>query len=275
MLLNSLRGWVKGSDAGGFRADHWLRSERRTSLLFAQPKDMQAFLFQLPPNARTRNQVRQALVGFFGFLVAQDYRDDNPAARIARLPDPPSIPKALELSAARRVVSAARMMGRREESLVLLLLFAGLRRTEARTLQWSALEGDGAYIRFTAKGKRERMLPLHEDVRKALKRWEYECRNPQWIFPSPNDATKPISDGWMSQRIREIGDLAEVDHLHPHVLRHTFATRLVEMGVDLRTTQEALGHASLQTTQVYTRVRPVRLKEAIDELDFTQRTAEE
>jgi integrase/recombinase XerD len=255
------------------RSDLWLRANRRSSLLFASTKDLQAFLFQLPANARTRNQVRQALVGFFVFLREQDYRDDNPAQKLPRLPDPESLPRALDLEETRRVIRAAKSMGPMIWVLVAVMLFCGLRRTEARTLQWNALEADAAYLRFVAKGHKERELPLNEIPRVAFKRWATECRNPLWVFPSPVDPSKPISDSWLTNLFHAIGEEANVRTLTPHVLRHTFATAFLELVSDVRLVQTALGHKSLATTQRYLKVRPIRLKEEMDRLNYERSEA--
>ena len=87
-------------------------------------------------------------------------------------------------------------------------------------------------------------------------------------LPSPRHEGRPISETYLRYIVRDAGNLAGIEHLHPHVLRHTFATRLLERGADLRSTQEVLGHSKLDTTAIYTRVRPARVAEAVEKLDF-------
>lgn len=100
--------------------------------------------------------------------------------------------------------------------------------------------------------------------------WREECPDPRWVFPSPYGKvkSKPLSSTWVRNVIRRVGEDAGIPELHPHLLRHTAATRLLNQGVDIRTLQELLGHASLQTTQIYLRVRPVNLRGALEGLEY-------
>jgi integrase/recombinase XerD len=249
-------------------ADRWLVEHRGASLMWARPRDLQAYLFSTPPTARNRNNIRQALVGFGDFLVAQGIAAENPALALPRLREPELLPKALEAEQARRIAAAARVLGGEVEPLALLLLYCGLRRTEARLLEWSSFDDSFRWVRFPGKRGRVRAIPVHADARRALRSWRIANDDARWVFPSPRGNGRPMSETYFRGLIVELGSIAGVEGLHAHLLRHTVATELMEQGADLRTVQEFLGHADPKTTAIYTRVRPARLSEAADRLDF-------
>ena len=112
-------------------------------------------------------------------------------------------------------------------------------------------------------------MPIHPDLAVALGKWHVECPSARWVFPSPRDPDRQASFTWIRDHVESIGDTVGVD-LHPHALRHTAATRLLETGADLRTVQEFLGHASLATTTVYTKIRPARLVEAMRRMTYEE-----
>jgi site-specific recombinase XerD len=111
-----------------------------------------------------------------------------------------------------------------------------------------------------------RVVPLHPTVRSALAGWRQECGSPRWVPVA--DLPRTLSCSTLAVHMRAIGENAGVQGLNPHQLRHSFATRLLGLGSDLRTVQEALGHTQLSSTQVYLRARHARVAEAIGRLDF-------
>ena len=240
-------------------AEKWLTTNLNASLVFVSMDELRTYFFSTAPVARTRNNTRQALIGFYDFLIYQGIRDDNPAKSLPRIKEPESIPKALEVEEAHKVLKASHLFGEMIAALVAFFLFVGVRLEETRTLRWSQLDLDNGWVRFTAKGGQERVLPLHDAAVEALRKWKVRAEDPEWVFPSPVNPGKPISRAWIWDRIREVGEMAGVQGLHPHKLRHTFATRFLEEGADIRTVQEALGHKNIQTTTIYTKVRPVQL----------------
>jgi integrase/recombinase XerD len=264
------RGWSKTTRIN-YRllvraTDDWLRDRLNKSLIGANPRSLREYIFQTVPNPRNRNHIRQALMAFFDFLVAQGYRDDNPARGLPRLHTPRLLPKAITTEEARRVLRAAKVFGPRAEALIAILLYTGMRRQEVRTLEWSSI--DGEWIRFYAtKNRTEREIPLHPVAALALARWRPDCRDAVYVFPSPRNPNRPISDTTLNGIVREVGEMAGV-HLHPHLCRHTCATQLFDNGVELRTVQEWLGHASPTTTANYVQVRSPKLKEAGGVLDY-------
>lgn len=246
-------------------ADAWLVENRNISVLFAKEKDLKAYLFATPPSPRNRNQIRQALVAFGEFLVDAGIAQSNVALGLPRLPEPSLLPKALESQPAHRIQVAAKQFGPMIETLVLCLLFAGLRRNEARLLEWRQV--DEGWLHFSGKGSKERSVPLAEPLAQALRRWKAQCSDPRWVFPSSRREGHPFSERHMYELVREVGKVAGVQ-LHPHLCRHTAATRLLETGADLRTVQEFLGHSSPKTTAIYLKIRPPMLKEAVERLTY-------
>lgn len=253
-------------------ADSWLVANRKVSVLFASSKDLKAYLFSTTPAAPNRNNIRQALVAWGCFLVDEGIRETNPAADLPRLPEPDPMPKALEPKEAHRVEIAAKHMGPMIETLILVLLYTGLRRSEVRSLEWRHVQGE--WLEFNSAKRRggaahKRKLPLAKPALDALGRWHPRCSDAQWIFPSSRIEGRPVSERHLNTLVEEVGKIAGV-HLHPHILRHTAATRLLETGADLRTCQEFLGHADPKTTARYLRVRSVRLKDAVDRLNYQE-----
>jgi site-specific recombinase XerD len=264
------RGWAKKTRTNYKlrvrAAEEWLKANTNRSLFAAHSRDLRAYLFSTTPNAGNRNHIRQALMAYFDFLVDREYRDDNPARGLPRLPTTKTLPRVLDVQQARLVLRAAKAIGPREEALVAVLLYTGIRRGEVGSLLWDSI--DEEWIKFEAtKSRRERQIPLHPNAALALRKWRGHCKSSVYVFASTRNPNRPMSDGHLNQIVRDVGELAGV-HLHPHLCRHTCATTLLAAGVDLRTVQEWLGHASPTTTARYTHIRPAMLKEAGDKLSY-------
>lgn len=256
------------------QADDWLTLHRDISVAWATSKDLQTYLFQSHPTPQNRNDIRQSLVAFGTFLIALEWREDNAALGLPRLPVPSSIPKALDVEVARRIVKVAATFDPMYYAMVMVILYGGLRRDEARCLEWRQVGESAEWLSITGKGRKDRQVPLHEDAQVALMSWRLRCAHPHWVFPSTRFQDRPLSTTQMAMIVREVGDAAGISHLHPHALRHTVATRMLEVGGDLRAVQEFLGHARPETTAIYTKVRPARIKANTDLLDFDESASE-
>jgi len=228
----------------------------------------------LAPATQARRQ--SALRQFYRFLLLENVRADDPSARL----EPPRrarrLPKTLSLDEIEALIGAAD--NARDRAIVEMLYASGLRVSELVSLPLRAAPRPGAsFITVVGKGGKERVAPLHERALSALRSWLRERdamlpkatkareRAARWLFPSATAA-----DGRMTrQRVNQILDAcalrAGLDpaRVTPHVLRHAFATHLVEGGADLRTVQTLLGHADIATTQIYTHVAEGRLRELV------------
>ena len=152
---------------------------------------------------------------------------------------------------------------------MLLMYACGLRITEAATLEVTAIDGINGFIRVIGKGNKERQVPLPEPVLTQLRTLWKTHRDKRWLFPSPRQEG-PISRYalWLTfkQAVQAAGITRRVT---PHCLRHSYATRLLESGVDIRVAQILLGHARIGTTAIYTHLtEPTRasLKAILDKL---------
>ena len=247
-------------------ADRWLVENSGKPLIRATFKDLSDFLASRPPHPRTRNNRRQGLLGFFDFAVDVGLRPDNPALGLPRYKQQKTPPKALGRTDAQTVIGVARQMGLQTELIVSFMALAGLRRNEVRLLEWRFINSDG-WLRFPGKGGRVREVFLHEDITSALGKWRRQSRDARWVFPSPVRPGHPISGSLIWERVHEIALMTGLP-LHPHVLRHTVATEILEEGGHLRTLMEFLGHASMESTVIYTHVRPAKVKEAVERLSY-------
>jgi len=152
---------------------------------------------------------------------------------------------------------------------MLLMYACGLRITEAATLEVTAIDGVMGFIRVIGKGNKERQVPLPQPVLAELRSLWKTHRDKRWLFPSPRQEG-PISRYalWLTfkQAVRAAGITRRIT---PHSLRHSYATRLLESGVDIRVVQILLGHARIGTTAIYTHLtEPTRasLKRILDKL---------
>ncbi len=206
---------------------------------------------------------------FTQFLVAEGLRADDPArlidgARTSRnLPATLSIAEVdLLLDAAHEPAAsagpAARRRALRLACLLELLYGTGLRVSELVSLPRSALRGDRMMLTVKGKGGRERILPLNQKARDILDKWieairppEKGAAEPKWLFPSWGEEGH-LTRQKFARDLKALGARIGIgdERLSPHVLRHAFATHLLDRGVDLRVLQTLLGHADISTTQI-------------------------
>lgn len=188
-------------------------------------------------------------------------RDPLELLRAPRVPK--SLPKALSIDEIERLLAAPQgnaPRAQRDRAFLELLYAAGARVSEAAGLRTDGLVPSLRVVRLLGKGDKARLVPLGERARDALVAWmeggRKELRNAArnaYVFPGAG--SKPLSrtGAWRIVR-RAALDAGLAAHVSPHVLRHSFATHLVEAGADLRSVQEMLGHASVRTTEVYTKL---------------------
>ena len=222
--------------------------------------------------ARRRASVRQ----FYRFALGEGWRADDPSRRLDAPKQGRSLPKTLSrdeiealLAAAGAADSAA---GLRLIALVEMAYASGLRVSELLALRVEAVRRDPAYLIVRGKGGKERLAPLNTAAREAIKAWldaRDAARKPgapdsAWLFPS-HGKSGHLTPRRFAQLLDQAAVSAGIDpaRVSPHVLRHAFATHLLEGGADLRVVQTLLGHADISTTQIYTHVATDRLSQVV------------
>ncbi len=209
---------------------------------------------------------------FYGFLVDDGHRADDPshalprpgtARRLPRSLDHSDIARLFAVVAARIERDASRPADLRLSALVELLYGSGLRATELVSLDKRAIAPERPFTIVKGKGGRERLVPVSDRARKAVTAW-LAARTGEgvWLFPSGKSHLSRVR---LFQLLRDLATEAGIppERISPHVLRHAFATHLLEGGADLRALQTMLGHADIATTEIYTHVETARLVELV------------
>jgi integrase/recombinase XerD len=222
--------------------------------------------------ARKLSVLRQ----FFGFLYTENIRKDDPTSAIDAPKRARPLPKVLTRDDVDTLISAAREKddpeGKRLLCLVEMLYAAGLRVTELVGLPLASVKDKSGFLLVKGKGRKERLAPLNPSAREAIAAY-LDVRD---TFLAKGDSSKFLfpsrsAEGYLTRRrchqmLKELALKANIDpdKLSPHVLRHAFATHLVEGGADLRSVQMLLGHADIATTQIYTHVASDRLTSVME-----------
>lgn len=222
--------------------------------------------------ARRRASVRQ----FYRFVLGEGWRIDDPSRRVDAPKKGRPLPKVLSRAEVDRIIAASAArdggQGLRLACMVELAYASGLRISELTGLPLNVLARDPAYLIVKGKGGKERLAPLNDAARKAVKAYlevrktflpKGDAANP-WLFPSRGKGGR-LTPRRFAQLLDEAAADAGIDpaRVSPHVLRHAFATHLLEGGADLRVVQKLLGHADIATTQIYTHVAGDRLAEVV------------
>jgi integrase/recombinase XerD len=214
-----------------------------------------------------------ALRRFFAFLADEGLRNEDPGAALPRPGASRPLPKTLSHAdidrlfatiAARVARTPANPNDLRLAALIELLYGSGLRASELVSLPRSAIAADRPYLILRGKGGRERMVPVSDRARAAVAAWRDQVSEDQrWLFPSGKTHLSRVR---LHQIVKALAAEAGVppDRISPHVLRHAFATHLLEGGADLRALQTMLGHADIATTEIYTHVDSKRLVELVN-----------
>jgi integrase/recombinase XerD len=258
----------------------WLGA-RKVPLEAAGTEDLRGYLADLAAGTAVRTVARRlsALRQFYRFLVSEGRRVDDPAGAIDSPKQGRALPKVLAETEVEALLSAAQRHGGpdglRLVALLEILYATGLRVSELVGLPLSGLARDGRYLVVRGKGGRERMVPLSAPARDALAAYlpnrhaflvpGREERQQRYTFPSRTSAEGHLTRQRFAQLLKELSLEAGLDpaRVSPHVLRHAFATHLLDHGADLRAVQKMLGHADIATTQIYTHVVGERLRQVV------------
>lgn len=212
-----------------------------------------------------------ALRRFFGFLLDEGIRKDDPSGALPRPALERPLPKILDsgevaalFEAAEDRASSGEPLALRNLALLELLYGSGLRATELVSLPRGALRMGQPFLILQGKGSKERLVPISGRAEEAVQRWREEVpASSLWLFPSGKSHLSRIR---LYQLVRTMAADAGIppERISPHVLRHAFATHLLSGGADLRVVQSLLGHADIATTQIYTHVDSARLIELVN-----------
>jgi integrase/recombinase XerD len=232
----------------------------------ATADEVQSWLADLRARGQSPSSIARrvaALRAFFRHLVLIGARDENPASDVAVPRRRARLPKTLAPSEVERLIDAAKgtsPRALRDRAVVELLYGAGLRVGEAVALDRAAVDLERRVVRCLGKGEKERVVPLGREAAQALRRYLSRGRpyldrrhRPELFL---NAQGGPLTRAGVFLILRRLAVRAglEPGRVHPHLLRHSFATHLLEGGADLRSVQEMLGHADLGTTEIYTHV---------------------
>ncbi len=211
-----------------------------------------------------------AIRGYYRHQVLVGARGDNPAAALELPRRRKALPKTLSPGEVERLIDAATgttPRSLRDRALVELLYGAGLRVSEAVGMERSAVDLEQRLVRAFGKGSKERIVPIGREAVESLRRYlahgrpYLDTRHRPELFLNARGG--PLTRAGAFLILRKLAGAAglEPERVHPHLLRHSFATHLLEGGADLRSVQEMLGHADLATTELYTHVSDRRRRE--------------
>jgi len=214
------------------------------------------------------------LRNYYGFLEREGHIAEDPTEYLESPRQWQTIPHFLNLQQVESLLAApdmAKPTGQRDKAMIELLYASGLRVSELCGVRVSELESGLGVLRVTGKGNKQRLVPVGKsalaaiaDYARAARPALLKGRPSEWLFVTAQGSLMTRQGFW--KLLREYGKRVGIfHHLTPHVIRHSFATHLLEGGADLRSVQTMLGHADIATTQIYTHVLRSRLRSTVDE----------
>jgi integrase/recombinase XerC/integrase/recombinase XerD len=235
-------------------------------------RDLRAYAGELSGRGLAKSSVARKLAAIRSFgeqLVATGTAEQNPADLLPTPKRESRLPRVLapaEMTALLDRIPATTPLEVRDRALFELAYSCGLRADEIISADVADVDFDSETIRVTGKGQKTRLVPIGEPAQRTLRRYLQTARRA--LEPRPDEGAlfvsrrgRRLSPSDVRRRLEKwVREAALAGHVSPHTLRHSFATHLLEGGADLRSIQELLGHASVSTTQVYTRVEPSRLR---------------
>lgn len=254
--------------------------KKNRSLIDAQRDDLSAYLGYMEEAGKspaTAALATTAIKQFYGFAYGEKLMDQDPSAALVRPKARRPLPKVLTMeevgaildTAAREATIKQTLPALRLHALVELLYASGLRVSELCGLPKAAFVPERFWLSVIGKGNKERLVPLTEPAIDAVVAYGQAMKASKddespFLFPS-RGKTGHLTPARFAQMLKELATTAGVapSKVSPHVLRHAFASHLLEGGADLRVVQQLLGHADITTTQIYTHVSQSRLRETM------------
>jgi integrase/recombinase XerD len=211
--------------------------------------------------------------GFYRFIAVEEKRENSPADDLRAPRAWAALPRFLDVEEVDRLLAAPDIStprGLRDKALIEVLYATGMRVSELVSVRPNDLHLEEGYLTCVGKGDKQRIVPVGQSAAEWIRRYvqgargELARRGSPWLFVNARDGG-PLSRVGFWKVLKEYGRKAGLPRdLSPHVLRHSFATHLLERGADLRSIQMMLGHADLSTTQIYTHVLEARLRAVYD-----------
>ena len=252
-----------------------LRFAARRRIVTLTRSDLEVFVRQLMASGLSPRSVARAVAclrGFFRFLICDGHLRENPAHELRAPRAWPSLPKFLSCDQVDQLLDEpdpSTAIGLRDRALLELLYATGMRVSELVSVKPLDLNLKGGYLTCMGKGSKERLVPIGRPAVKWIRQYQRTSRpilaesNSLWLFVNARGG--PLSRVGFWKILKKYGKQAGLPYqLSPHVVRHSFATHLLERGADLRSIQSLLGHADLSSTQIYTHILEARLKAAYD-----------
>jgi integrase/recombinase XerD len=270
LSLNSLDAYTR--DLADFQAF----LEPGTGGQWPQAEDLVIYLnglYKKDLSSRSIARHLSAVRGLFHFLLSEGQIPSDPTEHLSTPKQWATIPKFLNREQIEKLIQApatAKPNGLRDRAMFELLYATGIRVSELIGLKTSSLDSGLGLVRVTGKGNKQRIVPVHAEALGIIRQYVENSR-PELLKGRPSAFLFVTARGgpmtrqafWASVRLN--GKKAGIFHnLSPHVLRHTFATHLLEGGADLRSLQAMLGHSDLSTTEIYTHVVRSRLRNTVD-----------
>ncbi len=273
----------------------FLRKNNKNDLDKATTDDLKAYLKDLSNKANTKSVEKgkiavrtvarrlSALRQFYRYLVSEGMREDDPTSTIESPKQGRTLPKTLSEDEVNTLIKTAAEKATPESIRLVCLLemiyATGLRVSELVGLSMSAIGENKEFLIVSGKAGRERMVPLSEPAQKALDNYisvrkehlseekSDEAHQSQWLFPSKTSNSGHLTRQRFAQLLKDLAKDTDIEssRVSPHVLRHAFATHLLNNGADLRSVQKMLGHADIATTQIYTHILNESAKKTVKE----------
>ena len=215
-------------------------------------------LYSLDNNPRSIQRHLSSAKGFFRFLKKNNLIDSSPFELISAPKSPKNLPEVLSPENVEQLLNfkPSNLIEIRDMAIVELMYSSGLRVSETVNINMSDFEEDMAFLRVLGKGAKTRLVPLGKFAVNAIKNWLIERekihKNDDALFL--NSKGTRLSVRSVQLGLKKMAIKQGLPPIHPHMLRHSFATHMLESSGDLRTVQELLGHSSLSTTQIYTKL---------------------
>ena len=258
-------------------AEFLAKRKPQRSLDTANNEDIQAYLQNLHKRgftAKTQSRRISAIKQLYLFLKTEKIINQNPSQSIKNPKLAKSLPKYLSQDEVINMIEFAQLEKNKMLYTMLEVLYStGIRVSELVSLKLSSLLEGGMFLRVLGKGNKERIIPLVEIATNALHNWillrgssvKLNEDNKLFLFPSNKSASGHLSRERFAQLLKELAIKCNIDRekVSPHIIRHSFASHLLNNGGDLKSIQNMLGHSDISTTEIYTHMLDSKLKEAV------------